>query len=46
MNDGGKSDKPIVPEKVANKGRRRTRSAERMEERGLAKGEPEEPIRF
>ena len=37
-NDSGKSDKPIVPEKDANKGRGRPRLAERLEGRGLAKG--------
>ena len=37
-NDSGKSDKPIVPLKDANKERGRPRSAERLEERGLAKG--------
>jgi RNA-directed DNA polymerase len=34
----GKSDKPIVPGKQANKGRGAPRPAESVEERGLAKG--------
>jgi len=34
MNQPGKSDKPIVPEKSSNKAR--TAAAERMEGRGLA----------
>lgn len=38
MNRPGKSDKPVVPEKSPNKGRVTARSAERMEERGLAEG--------
>ena len=46
MNDGGKSDKPIVPEKGANKERGRPRWAERLEERGLAKGNSGEQTRF
>ena len=46
MNDGGKSDKPIVPEKAANKERGRPRSAEWLEERGLAKGNAGEQTRF
>jgi group II intron reverse transcriptase/maturase len=37
MNGGGKSDKPIVPKKVANKEGGRPCSAERLEGRGLAK---------
>ena len=37
-NDSGKSDKPIVPGKDANKRRGGPRQAERLEERGLAKG--------
>ncbi len=37
MNGGGKSDSPIVPEKSSNKGRGSV-PAERMEGRGLAKG--------
>jgi group II intron reverse transcriptase/maturase len=46
MNDDGKSDKPIVPMKDANKGRGAPRSAERPEGRGLAKGNPGEQTRF
>jgi group II intron reverse transcriptase/maturase len=46
MNDDGKSDKPIVPEKGANKERGRPPSAERVEERGLAKGNSGEQTRF
>jgi RNA-directed DNA polymerase len=46
MNDNGKSDKPIVPRKGANKGRGRPRPAERLEGRGLAKGNPGEQTRF
>jgi len=46
MNDGGKSDKPIVPEKGANKGQGRPCSAERVEERGLAKGNSGEQTKF
>ena len=46
MNDGGKSDKPIVPKKAANKERGRPRSAEWLEERGLAKGNAGEQTRF
>jgi RNA-directed DNA polymerase len=37
MNGGGNSDKLIVPKKAANKEGGRTRSAERLEGRGLAK---------
>jgi RNA-directed DNA polymerase len=37
MNGGGKSDKPIVPKKVANQEDGRSCSAERLEGRGLAK---------
>lgn len=46
MNGGGKSDKPIVPAKGANKERTLVRSAERREGRGLAKGNPGEQRRF
>ena len=46
MNDSGKSDKPIVPKKGANKGRGGPRPAERLEGRGLAKGNPGEQTRF
>jgi len=38
MNEHGKSDRPIVPEKSPNK--TRTAGAEEMEGRGLAKGNP------
>lgn len=46
MNDGGKSDKPIVPEKGANKGDTTVPPAERVEGRGLAKGNSGEQTRF
>ena len=46
MNDRGKSDKPIVPEKGPNKGGGRPRPAEDLEGRGLAKGNPDEQTRF
>ena len=45
-NDSGKSDKPIVPEKDANKARVKPCSAERQEGRGLAKGNSAEQTRF
>jgi len=45
-NDSGKSDKPIVPGKGANKERGRPRPAERLEGRGLAKGNPGEQTKF
>ena len=38
MYGGGKSDRPIVPEKPSNKTRDTSRAAERVEERGLTKG--------
>ncbi len=38
MNEPGKSDKPIVPLKPANKGGGQPRPAEPVEGRGLAKG--------
>ena len=38
MHGRGKSDRPIVPRKPVNKGRDASRSAERAEGRGLAKG--------
>ena len=38
MYGGGKSDRPIVPEKPSNKTRDASRAAERVEERGLTKG--------
>ena len=46
MNDSRKSDKPIVPEKHANKERGGPRSAEHVEERGLAEGNSGEQTRF
>lgn len=46
MNDSGNSDKPIVPEKRANKGSGGPVPAERVEGRGLAKGNSGEQIRF
>ncbi|HEO69629.1 MAG TPA: hypothetical protein ENN80_00080 [Candidatus Hydrogenedentes bacterium] len=46
MNDDGKSDKPIVPQKGANKEGGRPTSAEGLEGRGLAKGNPGEQSRF
>ena len=46
MNVGGKSDKPVVPVKGANKGSGREHPAERLEERGLTKGNPGEQTRF
>ncbi len=38
MNGGGKSDKPVVPGKLPNKGSGAPMLAEGVEERGLAKG--------
>lgn len=46
MHDSGKSDKPIVPEKGANNEGEGVSSAERVEGRGLAKGNPGEQTRF
>jgi len=46
MNDGGKSDKPIVPRKGANKNDEPSSQAERLEERGLAKGNSVQQTRF
>jgi group II intron reverse transcriptase/maturase len=46
MNDGGKSDKPVVPAKGANKGSGEPPPAERLEGRGLAKGNSGEQTRF
>ena len=46
MNDGGKSDKPIVPMSLSNKGSGQPRPAEGVEGRGLAKGNPGEQTRF
>lgn len=44
-NEHGKSDKPIVPKKLANKGCGEPRPAERVEGRGLAKGNPDQQNR-
>lgn len=46
MHDSGKSDRPIVPKKVANKGTAPAEPAELLEGRGLAKGNSEEQSRF
>lgn len=46
MHDDGKSDKPIVPAKDANKGGARPQPAECLEGRGLAKGNSGEQTRF
>ena len=46
MNGGGKSDRPIVPRKGANKASGGPPAAERPEGRGLAKGSPGEQSRF
>jgi len=46
VHDSGKSDKPIVPAKGANKEQGRPCPAERLEERGLAKGNTAEQTRF
>lgn len=46
MHDDRKSDRPIVPTKPANKGDGRPLSAERVEGRGLAKGNSGEQTRF
>jgi len=46
MNGDGKSDRPIVPAKDANKGSGRPHPAERLEGRGLTKGNPGEQSRF
>lgn len=46
MNDGGKSDKPIVPQKGSNNERGQPRPTESVEGRGLAKGNPGEQSRF
>jgi len=42
MNEHGKSDRPIVPEKPLNKERGAPRCAEEVEGRGLAQGNPEQ----
>ncbi len=46
MNGRGKSDSPIVPKKPSNKDVGAPSSAERVEERGLAKGNPRQHNRF
>jgi group II intron reverse transcriptase/maturase len=46
MNGGGKSDRPVVPAKGANNGGGKPCPAERLEGRGLAKGNPGEQSRF
>ena len=46
MNGSGKSDRSIVPRKPSNKGCGRPRSAEKVEGRGLAKGDSVEQARF
>ena len=46
MNGNRKSDKPIVPKKVANKTPGRPGGAERLEGRGLTKGKTGEQTRF
>jgi group II intron reverse transcriptase/maturase len=46
MNDGGKSDKSVVPKKDPNKACGAPHAAEGLEERDLAKGNPGEQSRF
>ena len=46
MNEGRKSDGPIVPQKLTNKGRARSRPAEWVEGRGLAKGNSDRQTGF
>jgi hypothetical protein len=45
MNERGKSDGSVVPEKSPNKGSGAPHPAEEMEERDPAKGNPSQPIR-
>ena len=45
MNERGKSDSPIGPEKLPNKGCGALRPAEEVEGRGLAKGNPVQQTR-
>ena len=45
MNERGKSDGSVVPEKSPNKGSGAPPSAEEMEGRDPAKGNPSQPIR-
>lgn len=42
MHGSGKSDRPIVPEKLPNKAEAGAAAAEAVEGRGLAKGNPQE----
>ena len=46
MNERGKSDSPIVPGKLPNKGCGALRPAEGVEGRGLAKGNPVQQTRL
>ena len=46
MNDARKPDKPVVPAKDANKGSGQPRPAERLEGRGLTKGNAGEQLRY
>ncbi len=46
MDEGRKSDRPIIPQKLANKGRAPSGSAERVEGRGLAKGNSDRQTGF
>ncbi len=47
MNEYGESDRPIVPQKLANKVRLQNQSmAEPVEERGLAEGNPSEQTSY
>jgi len=46
MNERGKSDRPVVPGKPANKDGGQPASAERVEGRGLAKGNPHQQTRL
>ncbi len=43
MHERGKSDRPIVPRKPSNKAAGAPAAAERVEGRGLAKGNPQQP---
>lgn len=45
MDNHGKSDRPVVPEKLPNKGSGAPRPAEEMEGRGRAKGNPAQQTR-
>ena len=45
MNDHGKSDRPVVLEKPPNKGSGAPQSAEEVEGRGRAKGNPAQQTR-